>query len=95
MFGMNIYILYFSLSRNNRRLQEFQSTYHQGIIRTVASTDAAVTNMHFFFATTFILCYNLRGKEEKKKARSIEAFVYFQCFHSFQLFKVSLLKIKM
>ena len=54
MFEMIICILYFSLSRNNRRLQEFQSTYHQGIIRTVASTDAAVTNMHFSFVTTFI-----------------------------------------
>ena len=54
MFEMIICILYFSLSRNNRRLQEFQSTNRQGIIRTVVSTDAAVTNMHFLFVTTFI-----------------------------------------
>ena len=53
MFEMIICILYFSLSRNNRRLQEFQSTYHQGIILTVASSDAAVTNMHFLLVTTF------------------------------------------
>ena len=51
---MIICVLYFSLSRNNRRLQEFQSTYREGIIRTVASTDAAVTNIHFLFVTTFI-----------------------------------------
>ena len=48
MFEMIICILYFSLSRNNRRLPEFQSTYRQGVIRT----DAAVTIMHFF------ICYN-------------------------------------
>ena len=54
MFEMIICVLYFSLSRNNRRLQEFQSTYREGIIRTVASTDAAVTNIHFLFVTTFI-----------------------------------------
>ena len=50
---MIIYILYFSLSRNNRRLQEFQSACRQGIIRTVASTDTAITNIHFLFVTTF------------------------------------------
>ena len=31
-------------------------------------------------------------KVGKKKSRSTEAFVYFQCFHRFQIFKVSLLK---
>ena len=46
MFEMIIYISYLGLSRNNRRLQEFQSTFHQGIIRIVASTAAGVTNMH-------------------------------------------------
>ena len=54
MFEMIIYVLYFSLSRNNRRLQEFQSTCRQVIIPTVASTDATITNMHFLFVTTFI-----------------------------------------
>ena len=54
MFEKITCILYFSLPRNNRRLQEFQSTYRQGIIRTVASTDAAVTNMYFLFVRTFI-----------------------------------------
>ena len=53
-FEMIIYILCFSLLRNIRRLQEFQSTYRQRTIRTVASTDAAVTDMHFLFVTTFI-----------------------------------------
>ena len=51
---MIIYILHFTLSRNNRSLQEFQSTCRQGITRTVASTDAAINNMHFLFFTTFI-----------------------------------------
>ena len=60
MFEMINYILYFSLSRNNRRLQEFQSTYRQGIIRTVAYTDAAVTNMHFYLLQ--LLLAILRGK---------------------------------
>ena len=47
MFEIIIYIVHFSLSGNNRNLQEFQSTCHQGITWTVASTDAVVTNMHF------------------------------------------------
>ena len=47
MFEIIIYILHFSLSRNNRSLQEFQSNCRQGITWTVASTDAAITNMHF------------------------------------------------
>ena len=47
MLGMIIYILHFSLPRNNRSLQEFQSAYRQGITWTVASSDAAITNMHF------------------------------------------------
>ena len=51
---MIIYILHFSLSRNNRSLQEFQSTCRQGVTWTAASTDAAITNMHFLFFTTFI-----------------------------------------
>ena len=47
MFEIIIYVLKFSLSRNNRSLQEFQSTCRQGITWTVASTDATITNMHF------------------------------------------------
>ena len=54
MFEMIIYILHFTLSRSNRNLQEFQSTCRQRITRTVASTDAAINNMHFLFFTTFI-----------------------------------------
>ena len=54
MFEMILYILHFSLPKNDRRLQEFQSTCHQWIIWTVASTDAAITNMLFLFVTTFI-----------------------------------------
>lgn len=48
MFEIIIYILHFSLSRYNRSLQEFQLTCRQGATWTVASTDAAITNMHFF-----------------------------------------------
>ena len=51
---MIIHILHFSLPKNNRSLQEFQSTCHQGVTWTVASIDAAITNMHFWFFTTFI-----------------------------------------
>ena len=36
----------------------------------------------------------LRLNVGKKKTRSTEAFAYFQCFNSFQMFKVSLLKNK-
>ena len=98
---MIIYILHFSISRNKRSLQEFQSTCRQGITWTVAFTDAAITNMHFLFFTTFIcdseglICILLRLNTGKKKAIRTEAFIYFQCFHSFQIFKVSFLKIKM
>ena len=49
MFEMIICISDFSLLRNNRSLQEFQSTCCQGITFTVASSDAAITNMHFYF----------------------------------------------
>ena len=49
MFEMNIYILHFSLSKNNRSLQEFQSTCRQRITWTVDSTDAAITNIYFLF----------------------------------------------
>ena len=51
---MIIYILHFSLLKNNRSLQEFQSTCRQGVTWTVASIDTAITNMHFLFFTTFI-----------------------------------------
>ena len=51
---MIIYILHFSLSRNKRSLQEFQSTCRQGMTWTAASTDAAITNMNFLFLTAFI-----------------------------------------
>ena len=51
---MIIYVLHFSLSKNNRCLQQFQSTCCQGVTWTVASTDAAITNMRFLFFTTFI-----------------------------------------
>ena len=54
MFEMVIYILHFSLLRNNKSLQEFQSTCRQGITRTVTSTETAITNMHFLFFTTII-----------------------------------------
>ena len=47
MFQMIIYTLHFSLSRNNRSLQEFQSTCCQAITGTVASSEAAIINMHF------------------------------------------------
>ena len=46
MFEMIIFILHFSLSRNNKSRQEFQSTCPQKITRTVASTDTAITNVH-------------------------------------------------
>ena len=49
MFERITYILHFSLSRNNRSLQEFQSTCPQGITWNVASTDTAIINMHFLF----------------------------------------------
>ena len=49
MLEMIIYILHFSLSKNNRSLQEFQSTCRQGITWTVASSDAAIINMNFLF----------------------------------------------
>ena len=49
MVEMMIYILRFRLSRNNRSLQEFKSTCRQGITWTVASTDQAITKMHFLF----------------------------------------------
>ena len=39
---------------NNRSLREFKSTCCQGVTWTAASTDAAITNMHFLFFTTFI-----------------------------------------
>ena len=51
---MIIDILHFSLSRNKRSLQEFQSTCRQGVTWTAASTDAAIPNMHVLFFTTFI-----------------------------------------
>lgn len=49
MFEMIIYILHFSLLRNNRTLQEFQSTCRQWITWTVAPTKAAIASMHFLF----------------------------------------------
>ena len=53
-FEMISYILHLSLSKNNSSLQEFQPTCRQGVIWTVASTDEAITNMHFLIFTTFI-----------------------------------------
>ena len=53
-FEMIIHILHFSLPKNNKGLQEFQSTCRQGVTWTLASTDAAITNMLFFFFLTFI-----------------------------------------
>ena len=87
MFEKIISILYFSLSRNNRSLQEFQSTCRQGITWTVASTDAAITNMHFlfFFITSIVemVCIVLRLNVGKKKTRSAEMFSQFSNFQSF------------
>ena len=62
MFEMIICIPDFSLLRNNRSLQEFQSTCCQGITFTVASSDAAITNMHFYFFLKLILLAILRGR---------------------------------
>ena len=42
MFEMIIFILHFSLSRNNKSRQEFQSTCPQEITHT------AITNVHLF-----------------------------------------------
>ena len=60
MFEMIICISDFSLLRNNRSLQEFQSTCCQGITFTIASSDAAITNMHFYF----FLKTNIAGDSE-------------------------------
>ena len=49
MVEMIIYILHFSSSRNNRSLQEFQSTCSQGITWTVASSGATIINMRVLF----------------------------------------------
>ena len=47
MFEMIIYIFFILAYQGS--LQEFQSTCCQGVTWTVASSDAAITNMHFLF----------------------------------------------
>ena len=100
MFEMVIYVLYFSLSRSNRRLQEFQSTCRQGMIRTVASTDAAITNMHFLFITTFIgdseveiICI-LWLNVGRRKPEALKPSFIFNLFTAFKCSKFLFSKLK-
>ena len=86
MFEMIIYISHFSLSRDNRSLQEFQSTCRQGVTWVVASTDAGITNTQFlfFFITNIVDVFIvLRLNVGKKKTRNTEMFSQLSSFQSF------------
>ena len=92
MFEMIIYILHFSLSRNNRSLQKFQSTCRQGITWSFYWRSYYHYYQHafFFFVTNIVddsewqkICIVLRLNVGKKKTRNIEVFSQLSNFQSF------------